>query len=116
MPDVVVVGWLAPHTCRNSPVPARATAQRNLPGWHGQRRDQHRRERSRSARLGTPDTHRRDPLDDPLVVLLCGAQLGFPDLIGETVAQQEPRHNWRDLILALEAGLNGSRNGSRRPA
>jgi len=37
-------------------------------------------------------------------------------MIGVTAARRSQGHQWRNLILVLEATLNGPRSGSRRPA
>jgi hypothetical protein len=36
--------------------------------------------------------------------------------IGMAAARRSQGHKWRNLILVLEATVNGPRNGSRRPA
>ena len=57
-------------------------------------------------RLGLADIQRRDPLDDLLVVLRPDQHLGLL-LIGAAAARRSQGHKWRNLILVLEATLNG---------
>ena len=65
--------------------------------------------------LGLADIQGRDPLDDLLVVVRCGEHLSLL-VIGVAAARRSQGHKWRNLILVLEATLNGPRSGSRRPA
>jgi hypothetical protein len=66
--------------------------------------------------LRLADVQRRDPLDDLLVVLRRDERPWPPRMIGVTAARRSQGHKWRNLILVLEATLNGPRSGSRRPA